>query len=148
MHMVDDAEQRRQMVEGMLAWNSDFHFVYIDVAGSGLLVGEAERQGKIVVSTELGGGGQVTAATHRISQSGLANVLRHFGVLAGDFVTREDLGLVAPTIAAARPRTSAIRSRRRRACGKPSSTSRTGSRPASRSARCISWSGRTATPRW
>jgi N-alpha-acetyl-L-2,4-diaminobutyrate deacetylase len=77
------------MVEGMLAWNTDFHFVYIDVAGSGLLVGEAERQGKIVVSTELGGGGQVTAATHRIAQSGLANVLRHFGVLAGDAVTRE-----------------------------------------------------------
>ena len=25
MHLVDDAEQRRQMVEGMLAWNSDFH---------------------------------------------------------------------------------------------------------------------------
>jgi N-alpha-acetyl-L-2,4-diaminobutyrate deacetylase len=89
MHMVDDAEQRRQMVEGMLAWNTDFHFVYIDVAGSGLLVGEAERQGKIVVSTELGGGGQVTAATHRVAQSGLANVLRHFGVLAGEVVTRD-----------------------------------------------------------
>jgi N-alpha-acetyl-L-2,4-diaminobutyrate deacetylase len=89
MHMVDDAEQRRQMVDGMLAWNTDFHFVYIDVAGSGLLVGEAERQGKVVVSTELGGGGQVTAETHRIAQSGLANVLRHFGVLAGEAVTRE-----------------------------------------------------------
>ena len=25
MHRVDDAEQRRQMVEGMLAWNTDFH---------------------------------------------------------------------------------------------------------------------------
>jgi predicted deacylase len=43
----------------------------------------------------------VTAATHRISQSGLANVLRHFGVLAGSSVTREDLGLGAPTIARA-----------------------------------------------
>jgi predicted deacylase len=101
MHWVDDAEQRRQMVDGMLAWNTDFHFVYIDVAGSGLLVGEAERQGKIVVSTELGGGGQVTAATHRVAQNGLANVLRHFGVLAGNAVTREQLGLQPPTIARA-----------------------------------------------
>lgn len=101
MHPVDDPEQRRRMVEGMLAWNTDFHFIYIDVAGSGLLVGEAERQGKVVVSTELGGGGQVTAATHRISQTGLANVLRHFGVLAGDAVTREQLGLGPPTIAQA-----------------------------------------------
>jgi predicted deacylase len=101
MHMVDDPEQRRQMVEGMLAWNTDFHFVYIDVAGSGLLVGDAERQGKIVVSTELGGGGQVTAATHRVSQSGVANVLRHFGVLAGEAKTRDQLGLGRATIARA-----------------------------------------------
>ena len=101
MHLVDDAEQRRQMVEGMLAWNTDFYFVYIDVAGSGLLVGEAERQGKIVVSTELGGGGQVTAATHRVAQSGLANVLRHFGVLAGKAATRQELGLGEPVIARA-----------------------------------------------
>ena len=84
MHWVDDAAQRRAMVDAMLAWGTDYHFVYIDIAGTGLLVGEAERQGKLVVSTELGGGGHVTAATHRISQSGLANVLRHVGVLAGE----------------------------------------------------------------
>jgi N-alpha-acetyl-L-2,4-diaminobutyrate deacetylase len=101
MHMVDDPEQRRKMVEGMLAWNTDFHFVYIDVAGSGLLVGEAERQGKVVVSTELGGGGQVTAATHRVALSGLLNVLRLFEVLPGEAVTRAGLGLAPPTIARA-----------------------------------------------
>jgi predicted deacylase len=97
MHWVDDPEQRRQMVAGMLAWNTDVHFVYIDIAGSGLLVGEAERQGKIVVSTELGGGGQVTAPTHRIAASGLSNVLRHFGILGGEVETRESLGL-APAV--------------------------------------------------
>ena len=89
MHWVEDAEQRRQMVDGMLAWNTDWCCVYIDIAGTGLLVGEAERQGKIVVSTELGGGGHVTAAIHRLAGSGLANVLRHFGVLEGEVETRE-----------------------------------------------------------
>jgi predicted deacylase len=89
MHWVEDAEQRRQMVDAMLAWGTEYHFVYIDIAGSGLLVGEAERQGKIVVSTELGGGGHVTAATHRIAQSGLANVLRHVGVLPGEVQQRD-----------------------------------------------------------
>jgi N-alpha-acetyl-L-2,4-diaminobutyrate deacetylase len=89
MHWVDDPAQRRAMVDAMLAWGTDYHFVYIDIAGTGLLVGEAERQGKVVVSTELGGGGHVTAATHRISQSGLANVLRHVGVLRGEVTTRE-----------------------------------------------------------
>jgi predicted deacylase len=89
MHWVDDVEQRRQMVEGMLAWNTDWCCVYIDIGGTGLLVGEAERQGKVVVSTELGGGGHVTAEIHRLAASGLANVLRHFGALDGDVVRRD-----------------------------------------------------------
>ena len=93
MHRVEDADQRRAMVEGMLAWNTDWCCVYIDIAGTGLLVGEAERQGKVVVSTELGGGGHVTAAIHRLAASGLANVLRHAGVLEGEVQTRESLGL-------------------------------------------------------
>jgi predicted deacylase len=98
MHWVDDAGQRAAMVDGMLAWNTDYHVVYIDIAGTGLLVGEAERQGKVVVSTELGGGGHVTASTHRVARSGLENALRRFGVLAGVPVTRAELGLPPPTI--------------------------------------------------
>lgn len=94
MHLVADPEQRRSMVEAMLAWGTDYHFVYIDIAGSGLLVGEAERQGKLVVSTELGGGGHVHASTHRIAQSGLANVLRHVGVLRGEAVRRDPPGVI------------------------------------------------------
>lgn len=93
MHWVEDAAQRAAMVDGMLHWNSDWCCVYIDIAGGGLLVGEAERQGKIVVSTELGGGGHVTAAIHRLAASGLQNVLRRFGVIEGEAVTRAELGL-------------------------------------------------------
>jgi predicted deacylase len=89
------------MVATMLAWNTPMHFVYIDVAGTGLLVGEAERQGKTVVATELGGGGHVLASTHRIAIDGLRNVLRHVGVLAGEARTREELGLAPPVIARA-----------------------------------------------
>jgi N-alpha-acetyl-L-2,4-diaminobutyrate deacetylase len=94
MHWVDDPAQRRLMVDGMLAWNTDWCCVYIDIGGTGLLVGEAERQGKVVVSTELGGGGHVTAEIHRLAASGLANVLRHVGVLEGAVVQRDS----SPTI--------------------------------------------------
>ena len=98
MHWVEDAGQRRRMVDGMLAWNTDWCCVYIDIAGTGLLVGEAERQGKTVISTELGGGGHVTAAIHRLAADGLANVLRHEGVLRGEVRTREALGRPEPTL--------------------------------------------------
>jgi len=92
MHVVEDAAQRKAMLEGMLAWNSDFHYLYIDVAGSGLLPVEAERQGKVVVTTELGGGGLVTRDVHELASRGLANVLRHAGVLDGEVETRASLG--------------------------------------------------------
>jgi len=93
MQWIEDAAQRRQMVDGMLAWNTDWCCVYIDIAGTGLLVSEAARQGKIVVSTELGGGGHVTAAIHRLAANGLLNVLRRFDVVEGEAVTRASLGL-------------------------------------------------------
>jgi predicted deacylase len=93
MHVVDDPAQRKAMLEGMLAWNSDYHYLYVDIAGSGLLPVEAEEQGKVVITTELGGGGSVAASTHRLAERGLANVLRHVGVLEGEVETRASLGL-------------------------------------------------------
>jgi N-alpha-acetyl-L-2,4-diaminobutyrate deacetylase len=89
MHVVDDPAQRRAMLEGMQAWNSDWHFLYVDVNGHGLLPVEAENQGKVVITTELGGGGRVPAPVHELAWSGLTNVLRHVGVLAGEVVRRE-----------------------------------------------------------
>ncbi len=93
MHLVPDREQRRAMVAGTTAFNTDFSFLYADIAGSGLLPVEAERQGKIVITTEMGGTENVTAAVHRLTQAGLRNVLAHFGLLNERVITRQDLGL-------------------------------------------------------
>jgi predicted deacylase len=93
MHLVPDPEQRRQMKEGTLAWNTDFAFLYADIAGTGLLPVEAESQGKIVITTEMGGAELVSAKIHRLTQFGLRNVLIHFGVLAGVKRTRDQFGL-------------------------------------------------------
>ena len=93
MHLVPDLKQRRAMAAGTLAWNGDFAFLYADIAGTGLLPVEAERQGKIVITTEMGGSENVTAQVHRLTQSGLRNVLTHFGILSGTAVSRADLGL-------------------------------------------------------
>jgi predicted deacylase len=97
MHLVDDLQQRAKMLAAMLAWNTDFAFLYTDIAGAGLLPVEAERQGKLVVTTELGGSEAIPASVHRLAHDGLRNVLVHLGVLAGQEQTRESLGK-PPTI--------------------------------------------------
>jgi len=97
MHLVSDLQQREAMLSAMLAWNTDFAFLYADIAGSGLLPVEAENQGKTVVTTELGGSEAIPASVHKIAREGLHNVLRHLGVLHGEQLTREALGK-SPTI--------------------------------------------------
>lgn len=101
MHVVPDTDQRRQMLAAMLAWNTDFSFLYTDIAGTGLLPVEAESQGKLVITTELGGGEAIPRHVHRIAQEGLRNVLIHTGVLHGTAVTREGLGLPPAILTAA-----------------------------------------------
>lgn len=88
MHLVPDLTQRRAMLLAAEAFLTDVAFLYTDVAGTGLLPNEAERQGKIVITTELGGGEPVLATIHRICQQGLRNVLVHCGVLRGMAETR------------------------------------------------------------
>ena len=92
MHLVPDREQRARMFAAMLAWGTDFAFLYADIAGTGLLPVEAENQGKLVVTTELGGGEAIPASVHRIARSGLHNVLVHVGLLKGREKTRASEG--------------------------------------------------------
>jgi ectoine utilization protein EutE len=89
MHLVPDKAQRAKMMAAMLAWGTDFSFLYADIAGTGLLPVEAENQGKLVITTELGGSESVPADIHRIAWDGLRNVLIHVGVLEGVEQKRE-----------------------------------------------------------
>lgn len=91
MCAVDDPAQRKAMLEAMEAWNSDIHFLY--TAGDNYFPTTAQAQGKTIVTTELGGSGLIPRSVHELAWSGLTNVLRHFGALEGDVVTRASLGL-------------------------------------------------------
>jgi predicted deacylase len=92
MHIVDDPGQREKMLQAALALNTDWLLVYADMSGDGLLPGEAERQGKTVLSSELGGAGMLTTMSVEAAYAGIANAARHLGVLSGKFVTRDELG--------------------------------------------------------
>lgn len=93
MHLVEDLEQRRRMALATQAYNTDFAFLYADIAGKGLLPVEAENMGKTVVTTEMGGGEVTTAPVHHVSQAGLHNVLVHLKVVEGEEQSRSELGL-------------------------------------------------------
>lgn len=93
MHLVPRGPQREAMLAATEAWNTDFCFLYADIAGKGLLPVEAENQGKVVVTTEMGGSENVTAQVHALTQRGLRNVLRHLGHLHGPASTRQSLDL-------------------------------------------------------
>lgn len=91
MCAVDDPAQRTAMLDAMMAWNADLHFLY--TPGDNYYPTVAQAQGKVIVTTELGGAGLIPRHVHELAWSGLTNVLRHFGVLEGEVVTRTSLGL-------------------------------------------------------
>jgi len=93
MHKVEDPVQYQKMLGGLLAFNAPIGFIMREIAGEGLLNEEAERMGKVVIGTELAGGGQLSPTAIKIAEVGVRNVLIHYGLLKGEIVTRESQGL-------------------------------------------------------
>jgi N-alpha-acetyl-L-2,4-diaminobutyrate deacetylase len=80
-HVLEDAQRRRRAMEALIAFGAPIALIGTDLDSSGLLDYTAEQHGKIVVSTELGGGGGVSPRAVAVGEQGIRNVLRHFGVL-------------------------------------------------------------------
>jgi N-alpha-acetyl-L-2,4-diaminobutyrate deacetylase len=83
LHRVEDEAQWQRMLAASIAWGAPYVFVYADIAGSGLLPVEAERLGKTVVTTEMGGAGQCSPEVLRIAETGIRNVMIHAGLMEG-----------------------------------------------------------------
>ena len=93
MDRIEDPAQRASIVETMLAWNTDYHMAGVNAGGSGFMPWEVVRQGKLLVTTELGGGGYLSRAVIDLAEAGVQNVLRRLGILEGEVQTRASLGL-------------------------------------------------------
>ncbi len=86
----------------------------LEIDAVGMYDTAAEDMGKVFVTTELGGGGTATAKSAAIAKRGVANVLRHAGILAGKaeasstqwldmpdgdcFAFAEDGGMIEPLV--------------------------------------------------
>lgn len=95
IHPVADPDQYREMIRVASLFDTPFVYVYSRQMASGLLTDEAEDDGKIAIGGEFGYGGGVNVRGTHHAYEGVRNVLRHYGLLAGD-VVRIDPGRDTP----------------------------------------------------
>ena len=95
-HVLDDKAQQQACVAAMRAFNAPFSMMLLEIDSAGMYDTAAEEQGKVFVSTELGGGGTATKSTIEIAKKGIRNVLIHAGILKGDLDTAPSVSLDMP----------------------------------------------------
>jgi N-alpha-acetyl-L-2,4-diaminobutyrate deacetylase len=95
-HRIPDTGLMEQAKAAVLAFGAPISLELVELDAGGMLDTAVEEMGKIFVGTELGGGGTTTTETVAIAETGVRNLLAHFGIIDQAPVTREARGL-APT---------------------------------------------------
>ncbi len=83
-HELDDAEQQARCAAAMQAFGAPYGLMLRELDAVGMYDTAAEAMGKTFVTTELGGGGTASAATIAIAKHGVANLLKHAGIMPGE----------------------------------------------------------------
>jgi N-alpha-acetyl-L-2,4-diaminobutyrate deacetylase len=96
VHEIPDKKLMTRGMEAMLAFGAPVGLVLLELDNEGMFDTAVEEMGKVFVTTELGGGGTATAETVSIAETGVRNLLCHFGLVDETPATREARGL-APT---------------------------------------------------
>jgi N-alpha-acetyl-L-2,4-diaminobutyrate deacetylase len=96
VHELPDKEQEARCVAAMEAFNAPYSIKLLELDAVGMYDTAAEEQGKIFVSTELGGGGSATARSVRIADRGVRNLLIHAGILEGEMEMEPTVQLAMP----------------------------------------------------
>lgn len=83
-HVLDDKAQQQAALEGAKAFGAPYAMVMFELDAEKLFDTACERQGKVFVATELGGGGTSTPQSMAITERGVRNFLTHYGLLEGE----------------------------------------------------------------
>lgn len=113
-HVLDDKHQEAGCMAAVEAFNAPYTVMLLEIDNVGMYDTAVEQQGKIFITTELGGGGTASARSIAIAKKGVRNVLIHAGILDGEpetgptvrldmpdvdcFVFSEDDGLFEPAV--------------------------------------------------
>lgn len=98
IHRSDDAARTEETLEAAIAFGAPMVLISQDLESEGLLESAAEGYGKITLSSEMGGGGALSRETVAVAERGIRNVLRHFGLCAGELERPEAIGLPATRV--------------------------------------------------
>lgn len=114
IHKLGKPDQDALSEAAMLAFGAPYAMYMKELDPTGLYDTEAETQGKVFITTELGGGGTTTPESVAIAERGVTNVLRHAGILSGEverhtsqlldmtadgsFMTSQSQGLLEPCV--------------------------------------------------
>ncbi len=82
-HILPDKGQEAKCVAAMKAFDAPYSMQMLEIDNVGMFDTEVETQGKVFVTTELGGGGTSTAASVAVARKGARNLLIHAGILEG-----------------------------------------------------------------
>lgn len=83
-HVLENKEQQAACVAAVEAFNAPYSMIMLEIDNVGMYDTSVEDQGKIFVTTELGGGGTSTARSNEIAKKGVRNVLKHAGIMKGE----------------------------------------------------------------
>lgn len=95
-HVLPNKAQEKAAFAAVEAFSAPWSMRMLEIDTVGMYDTAAEDMGKVFVTTELGGGGTSTAETVRIARRGVANLLRHAGILDGAIETAPTTWLDMP----------------------------------------------------
>ena len=82
-HLLPDKAQEASIFAAVRAFGAPWSMQMTEIDAVGMYDTAAEEMGKVFVTTELGGGGTSRAETVRIARRGVANLLKHAGIMRG-----------------------------------------------------------------
>ncbi len=92
-HELEDKTQQQACEAATAAFAAPYYIKLIEIDAVGMYDTEAESQGKVFVSTELGGGGTTRTGTVAIARRGVHNFLVHAGILDAAPIAAESPGV-------------------------------------------------------
>lgn len=83
-HVLENKQQEEACRAAVQAFNAPYSMKLLEIDNVGMYDTAVEEQGKVFISTELGGGGASSAKTVAIAKKGVRNLLIHAGILDGE----------------------------------------------------------------